>query len=166
MDETKKDSFFWEKVKTALLSVIALLLLIFVALMGATVFTLAQYETQVQSIVDRLDRVTAQLDELDIEGLVQTVNSVSQSLDSEQVAGIVGSLEEISAQLAAIDMTEMGKNINDLLVQAQASLANAEEALAKASETLDAIDIEALNNAIADLKAVIQPLANFVNRFG
>lgn len=166
MDKKKTDSIFWEKVKTALLIAIVILLLAFVAMLGVVFHALGQYGTQVQNIVTRLDRVTAQLDGLDINGLVETVNSVSQNLQSEQVAGIVASLEEISAQLAEIDMTEIGENINNLLVQAQTSLDNAEEALAKATETLDAIDIDALNSAIADLKAVIEPLARFANRFG
>ena len=166
MEQKQNQPFFWEKVKAALLLAILAVLLVFAVMAGLTFHGLRQYDAQIQDVVARVDRLTAELDQLDVENLVRTANTVSQALGEEEIAGMLDNLKEITLQLSELDLAELGGNISELLTQAQESMANAEAALAKAGETIDALDIEALNTAISDLQTVIEPLANFVSRFG
>ena len=55
--------------------------------------------------------------------------------------------------------------MDELVLRARDSLVTAEETLAQAGEKLDALDVDALNQAIEDLKNAIEPLAVFVGRF-
>lgn len=70
---------------------------------------------------------------------------------------VLTNLEAITQQLTALDLSEMVTNINDLVTTSQAGV---EEAL----ERINEINFEALNQAVEDLAAVVQPLADFVKR--
>lgn len=166
MEQKNAQPFFWEKVKAGLLLGILIVLILFAVVAGGALRTLRQYDMQVQNIITRLDRLTAQLDQLDTEGLVQTVNAVSEALGDEEVTEMLATLRELSGELNELDLAELGGDLKDLVAQAQESIAGAEETLAKAAETIDGIDIKALNAAISDLQTVIEPLAKFVGRFG
>lgn|GEM_PF-558770 len=165
MSERKTDPLFWEKLRTWLLGAILLVLLVFSAVFVSAAVRLNRYEAQIGEIVDRLDRVSAQLDELDTEAMVRTVNEVTDALEAAKIARIVDSLQDVSDQLRAVDWEELAGNVNDLALQAQESLETAREALSKASVTMDEIDLETLNQAISDLKDVVEPLAAFAKRF-
>ena len=127
---------------------------------------LRHYEAQVSRIVQRVDDITAQLHRTDWEGLTSAVNDLTRGLEDVDLAETVKALDEVSRQLQEIDWIGLNDDLGELLVQAEASLADAQEALTKTSESLDALDIETLNEAISDLKTVIEPLANFTSRFG
>ena len=166
MAERKNDPLFWEKLRTGLLAAILTVLLVFSVSFAVTAVRLGRYESQIVDIVDRLDRVSAQLDELDMEVAVRTVNEMTDALEAAKIAEIVDSLSDVSGQLRAVDWEKLAGNVNDLAVQAQESLVTAQEALAKASASMDQIDFEALSQAIADLKTVVEPLAKLAGRFG
>ena len=70
---------------------------------------------------------------------------------------VLTNLEAVTEELKKLDLTEMVNNINALVTTSQSGV---EEAMKKINE----IDFEALNQAVADLSAVIQPLAEFVKR--
>ena len=70
---------------------------------------------------------------------------------------VLSNLEAITQQLTALDLSEMVANINELVATSQTGV---EEALQKINE----INFEALNQAVEDLAAVVQPLADFVKR--
>ncbi len=165
MAERRNDPLFWQKLQTWLLGAV---LLVMAATCACFVWTAAQlnrYEAQVGDIVDRLDRVSARLEELDTEAIVRTANEVTNALEAAKIAEIVDSLQEVTARLRAVDWEDMASNVNELTLQAQKSLAAAQEALAKASESMDQIDFEALNQAVTDLKTVVEPLARLVGKF-
>lgn len=69
-----------------------------------------------------------------------------------QMHTVLGNLEQTSEQLALVDLGSMVSDVNMLVTTGQQSL---EQTMQK----LNSIDIAALNQAIKDLAAVIEPLA-------
>ena len=165
MESMDKKVLFWERLRTWL--TMGILIVLIVMSVGLLSFTqqLRRYETRVEQIVERLDDVTQQLTQLDWETMVATVNGVTKELDAADVAGTLAALNEISAQLREVDWEKMSGDVEQLVLQAQESLAKAEEALSKAAESMDALDIETLNDAIADLRTVVEPLAALAEKF-
>ena len=162
MENKHSDPLFYEKLRTAFLGAILLVLLALLIGAAAFVIHLRQYETRIGGIVDRLDTVSSQLQELDVENIVSTANEVTAAIDQAKVDEIVSSLSSVSRQLSEVDWVELTDNINTVATDAQASLADAQEALQKVKD----LDIESLNQAITDLQAVVEPLAAFTKRFG
>lgn len=76
-----------------------------------------------------------------------------------QAETVLTNLEQTTAQLAAIDLEGMVTDVDTLVSTGQ-------ESLEQTMEKLNTIDIETLNQAIADLAAVIDPLAEFFSVFG
>lgn len=64
-----------------------------------------------------------------------------------QVNTILENLEQVTAQLAALDLAGLVEDVDTLVSSGRQSL-----------EQLSAIDLETLNQAIADLAAVVEPL--------
>ena len=154
-----------EKLKVGLLAAILAVLLIFTAAVGVLLFQVKTYADTAGEVINRLNQVSAALDDLDTARMVATANQVTAALEEAKIDQVVESLTQVSSQLALVDWETMGANINDLAVQAQESLVIAEEALAKAGKTIDEMDIEALNQAIRDLQAAIEPMAKFAKLF-
>lgn len=75
-----------------------------------------------------------------------------------QVQTVLQNLEQVTAQLAEADLAGMAADMNTLMTTGQDSL---QQAMTK----LNSIDIDVLNQAIADLSAVVEPLAKFFNAF-
>ena len=165
MDENGKKIMSAEKVKIGLLAAILAVLLIFTAAVGVLLFQVKTYADTAGEVINRLNQVSAALDDLDTARMVATANQVTAALEEAKIDQVVESLTQVSSQLALVDWETMGANINDLAVQAQESLVIAEEALAKAGKTIDEMDIEALNQAIRDLQAAIEPMAKFAKLF-
>jgi len=164
--EKTNNTLFWEKLRTwVTVGILAVLIIMSVGLLRFTQ-QLRRYEAQVGQIVDRLDEVTLQLSALDWEEMVAIANGISRELSAADAAETLAALNEITAQLREVDWTALSGNVEELVAQAQESLAKAEEALSKAADSMDALDVEALNEAIASLKTVIEPLAAFAGRFG
>ena len=76
-----------------------------------------------------------------------------------QIQTVLTNLEQTSTQLAQVDLESMVSNVDTLVVSSQQSL---EASMAK----LNSVDFDALNQAIKDLAAVIEPLANMTRLFG
>ena len=77
---------------------------------------------------------------------------------AKQAETVISNLEIVTTELAQTDLTGMVENVDALVVTGQASL---EETM----EKINAIDFEALNQAIKDLSDVINPISNFFNKF-
>jgi predicted PurR-regulated permease PerM len=165
MEESKEKTVSMEKLKVGLLAAILAVLLIFTAAVGVLLFQVKTYADTAGEVINRLNQVSAALDDLDTARMVATANQVTAALEEAKIDQVVESLTQVSSQLALVDWETMGANINDLAVQAQESLVIAEEALAKAGKTIDEMDIEALNQAIRDLQAAIEPMAKFAKLF-
>ena len=76
-----------------------------------------------------------------------------------QVGTVLDYLEQTSYQLSQVDLQGMVSNVDGLVTTGQQSL----EA---SMEKLNGVDFEALNKAIKDLAAVIEPLAKMAKVFG
>ena len=75
-----------------------------------------------------------------------------------QVQPVLRNLEQTSQQLAALDLEGMVSNVDALVVTGQ-------QTLQQSMEKLDTVDFEALNQAIRDLSAAIEPLAKWGKMF-
>lgn len=71
-----------------------------------------------------------------------------------QVEPVLQNLEQATDQLAKLDLEGMVENVNQLVISGQKSL---EQSMDK----LNAVDFDALNQAIQDLSAIIEPLAKW-----
>ena len=76
-----------------------------------------------------------------------------------QVGTVLDYLEQTSYQLSQVDLQGMVSNVDGLVTTGQQSL----EA---SMEKLNGVDFEALNKAIKELAAVIEPLAKMTKVFG
>lgn len=73
-------------------------------------------------------------------------------------------LNSIAADINSADLPKMFDEINVLVKQGQSAASSAATGVEEAVATLDALDIETLNESIADLHAVIEPLSKFFGR--
>lgn len=71
-----------------------------------------------------------------------------------QVEPVLQNLEQATGQLAKLNLEGMVENVNQLVISGQKSL---EQSMDK----LNAVDFDALNQAIQDLSAIIEPLAKW-----
>lgn len=83
---------------------------------------------------------------------LQLVPQAQQVLS--QVEPVLQNLEQATGQLASLDLEGMVQNVNQLVVSGQRSLE-------LSMDKLNAVDLEALNQAIQDLSAIIEPLAKW-----
>ena len=90
-----------------------------------------------------------------------------------QMQSVLGNMEQVAGELAGLDMDSIVENISTLVGDVEGLVGNvdtlaisAQESLKQTMTKLDTINFQALNKAIEDLAAVIEPLANFVNLFG
>lgn len=75
-----------------------------------------------------------------------------------QMETVLTNLEAVTKQLAGMDLGDMVRNVDELVVTSQAGVE-------QAMDQLNAIDFDTLNTAIRDLAAVVEPLAKFFNVF-
>ena len=77
---------------------------------------------------------------------------------AKQAEIVMSNLEIVTSELAQADLTGMVENVDALVVTGQ-------EGIEQAMDKINAIDFEALNQAIQDLSDVINPITNFFNKF-
>lgn len=75
-----------------------------------------------------------------------------------QIQTVLGNLETATAQLSVVDFSGMIGDVDALVTTAQ-------ESLNQTMGKLDTIDIETLNQAIADLAKVVEPMSKLMNVF-
>ena len=162
MEEMERKRLHWQKVT----AVVCVLLLVVVTASSVGAFLgVRRYAPRIEHIVSRLDAVTASLDTLDTQRLVDTVNALTGELEEAQLADTLRSLRSIAAQLEGIDWASLEQSTGDMLTQAQKSLTAAEDALTAVNDAAEKLDVEGLNTAVTELLAVMQPLAEFFARF-
>lgn len=89
-------------------------------------------------------------------GILEEANSA--------IVEITSLTKELSTILENTQLTELLNNANTLIAESGDALTEALEGVDGALATVSAIDIETLNEAIADLKKVIEPLAKLFGR--
>lgn len=88
---------------------------------------------------------------------VQQIAGQIQAL-STQAETVLTNLETVTSELAQVDLDSMVSNVDILVTESQ-------EGVRQALDKINGLDIESLNRAIADLSAVVKPLADFFGRF-
>lgn len=77
---------------------------------------------------------------------------------ASQAEAVMTNLETVSQALVEADLATMVNNVNSLVVSSQ-------DGVKQTMEKLNTIDFNALNQAISNLSAVVEPLANFFKVF-
>jgi hypothetical protein len=86
--------------------------------------------------------------------VTQDLSAQAQTI-ATQAQDVLTDLQTVTYELTQVDMAGMVSNVDSLVTSSQ-------EAVTQATEKLEAIDIDALNSAIADLYSVVGPLADLV----
>ena len=85
--------------------------------------------------------------------LIPQVHTTLQSVNY-----MMEDLNSVTSELAEIDLEEMIKNVDALVVSSETSIQDA-------MKKLNALDVVTLNEAIRNLNDAVAPLANLFNRF-
>ena len=96
--------------------------------------------------------------------LAEPLEEIGRRLDSPEVQTALTALRTLSEELSGVDMVSLTANMNTLAVDARQSLALADDAIKTAVITVESLDVEGLNSAVASLLAVAEPLAELAAR--
>ena len=82
-----------------------------------------------------------------------------------QAEAVLTNLETVTTELANVDLNSMVQNVDALVTDVDGLVGTSQLGVEQAMEKLNAIDFDALNDAIKDLSAVIDPIARFFNKY-
>ena len=82
-----------------------------------------------------------------------------------QAETVLNNLESVTSELANADLTGMVKDIDALVANVDGLVSTSQEGVTEAVGKINAINFEALNDAIKDLSEVIEPIAKFFKSF-
>ncbi|MBQ3921037.1 MAG: hypothetical protein II689_02245 [Firmicutes bacterium] len=134
-----KQQLLWTKITGIASGAVAVILVVALILAGG-------FMRRVNSLVEKTDRIA------------QRLESATAQLEDINLNAIGKDLEKISDELSKVNWGKLTDDINSVAVKAEESLKVAQKAITD-------LDIETLNEAIRDLRDVVEPLANLVNRF-
>lgn len=80
------------------------------------------------------------------------------------VNNLVGKLTVVADNLEQIDVTYMTESVTNLAVTGTEGIETALEEVTNALDTINKLDIDTLNQSIADLGAVVEPMAKFFKK--
>ena len=158
MDTMETKKIFWLRILTCAVVAILVLLIGLSIMVFRTLHSVHTFERRIDVVLTRVETVSEQLEELDIEAMVSTVNDVTRQLEASEITESIQSLTEITADLKDIDWRAIADHADSAVVQAEKSMAAAERALDTVQETMDAMDLTGLVKAIQDLKTAVEPL--------
>ena len=134
-----KKQLFWSRVTGVMCVVIAVLLIAALVVFGTFMHRIDNLVREADQIAQQLEATATQLEDVDWEAVGKN-------------------LESISNDLSQVDWRKLTDDLGKMAVEAETSLKIAQQAI-------DELDIETLNESIAQLRDVIRPLANLVNKF-
>ena len=82
-----------------------------------------------------------------------------------QAETVLTNLETVTTELAKTDLIGMVENVDSLVVNVDGLVSTSQDGVEQAIEKINGIDFDALNDAIKDLEAVIEPIAKFFKTF-
>ena len=82
-----------------------------------------------------------------------------------QAETVLTNLETVTTELAQADLIGMVENVDALVTNVDGLVGTSQEGVEQAMAKSNAIDFDALNDAIQDLSDVIEPIAKFFNTF-
>ena len=124
---------------------IVIMLLIMVIALVTTCVVVVKNVNQISQTVVKVDQI--------VDDLAVPTSELAEVDWNE----ITTELETITKELSTVDWNKLSTDIGETAVQAQ-------ESMKVAGEAVEAMDIETLNEAIRDLKAIIEPLAKLFGK--
>lgn len=82
-----------------------------------------------------------------------------------QAETVLTNLETVTTELAQADLIGMVENVDALVTNVDGLVGTSQEGVEQTMAKINAIDFDALNDAIKDLSDVIEPIAKFFNTF-
>lgn len=82
-----------------------------------------------------------------------------------QAESVLSNLETVTSELAQADLIGMVENVDALVTNVDGLVCTSQTAVEQTMTKINAVDFEALNQAIEDLSDVIDPIAKFFNTF-
>ena len=82
-----------------------------------------------------------------------------------QAESVISNLETVTADLAKSDLINIVADMESLVSNVDGLVSASQAGVTQALEKINGIDFDALNGAIDDLSDVIEPIANFFNRY-
>lgn len=82
-----------------------------------------------------------------------------------QATTVLTNLETVTTELANADLIGMVNNVDALVTNVDGLVGTSQVGVEQAMAKINAIDFDALNDAIQDLSDVIEPIAKFFNTF-
>ena len=82
-----------------------------------------------------------------------------------QAETVLTNLETVTTELAQADLIGMVENVDALVTNVDGLVGTSQIAVEQTMTKINAVDFEALNQAIEDLSDVIEPIAKFFNTF-
>ena len=82
-----------------------------------------------------------------------------------QAETVLTNLETVTTELAQADMNGLVENVDALVTNVDGLVGTSQEGVEQTMAKINAIDFDALNDAIKDLSDVIEPIAKFFNTF-
>ncbi len=145
MDQTMDQTNVLLKKQNRLNRLIVLMLAVMVAALVITCVVVVQNVNQISQTILKVDQI------------VDDISVPTAELAEVDWNEITLELESITKDLSAVDWEKLSTDIGDTAVQAQ-------ESMRVASQAVEELDIKTLNEAITDLKAVIEPLAKLFGK--
>lgn len=82
-----------------------------------------------------------------------------------QAETVLSNLETVTTELAQSDLSGMVANMDTLVANVDGLVGTSQAGVEETMKKINAIDFDALNQAIKDLSDVIEPIAKFFNTF-
>ena len=82
-----------------------------------------------------------------------------------QAETVLSNLETVTTELAQADLSGMVENVDALVNNVDGLVGTSQTAVEQTMTKINAVDFDALNEAIKDLSDVIEPIAKFFNTF-
>ena len=82
-----------------------------------------------------------------------------------QAETVLTNLETVTTELAQADLIGMVENVDALVTNVDGLVGTSQVGVEQTMAKINAIDFDALNDAIKDLSDVIEPIAKFFNTF-
>ena len=145
MDQTMDQTNVLLKKQNRLNRLIVLMLAIMVAALVTTCVIVVKNVNQISQTVVKVDQI------------VDDISVPTAELANVDWNEITAELETITKELSTVDWNKLSTDIGETAVQAQ-------ESMKIAGDAVEAMDIETLNEAIRDLKAIVEPLAKLFGK--
>ena len=95
--------------------------------------------------------------------VVRILPQLQETVNQAEI--VLGNLESVTNELANSDLTGMVKDIDALVANVDGLVTTSQQGVTEAVGKINAINFDALNDAIKDLSEVIEPIAKFFKSF-